>query len=443
MMYTLISALALALFYLFYKWLLSRDTLHRFNRFVLLASLLLTATLPLLHMDFGRLADDVAIAIQEVVVTPANGYDMQSMPVRDDVQLLDVLTWSDHLPSTMLLGVIFVGYLLVAGVLLLVFLYKLTGLIEQCHGSKTERLDDGCHLLLHDRDYAPFSWMRTIVVSHKDYEANGPMILAHEREHVHLGHSWDLLLAQLCCCVQWFNPAAWLVKKELQAVHEYEADEAMLRSGCNATQYQMKLIETALGARFSSIANNFTNVSTKKRILMMMKKETSPWARAKVLYMIPVAMLVLFATSCKYQPKAEETQEEATIAESDAPAAASVTVNGYKADAPKDDSEIFMFCEELPEFSGGMVALMEYLQKSLKYPESAMKEGTQGRVIVQFVVEKDGSVSNVEVVRSVSAVLDAEAVRVVSAMPAWTPGKQRGEVVRTKFTLPVTFRLND
>ena len=492
MYYLLLSAIALVLFYLFYKWLMSRDTLHRFNRVALLTMLLLSVALPAIHLDLGAKASEFAQMLEELVVTPGEVVETEAQlspigegTLQEKSPLVQEGMWKAAFPFLIYLaGVVF-------------FLVRLcVGLVRNLRLGKREHtvLEDGNRLVLHDGNYAPFSWMHTIVVSHEDYAANGPMILAHEREHIRLGHSWDVLLCQLCCTFQWFNPAAWLLKRELQAVHEYEADEAMLRSGTDARHYQMKLIETALGARFNSIANNFTNCSTKKRILMMLKKQTSPWARLKVLYVLPVAAVVLFAASCnnpKEEAEALDTQgpnlemqslnepliivdykemsaeefknlnsddinhievlkSEAAVSQWGSKGANGVIVVTTKkaiaAKAEETDSsdtpqEVFNVVEKMPEFEGGVANMLEYLRKNIKYPVEAIKNGAQGRVIVQFVVNKDGSIVDANVVKSVSPELDAEALRVVQSMPKWIPGEQRGEKVRVQFTLPVQFKL--
>lgn len=489
MFYLALSSIALALFYLFYKWLLSRDTLHRFNRVVLLVVLMLSVVLPAVHLDLGTRAADFAQMLEELVVTPGEA-SLQPSFEGEGAQAVKspLLQEGKGEAPTVLLA------LYLAGVLF--FLVRLgVGVVRNArlsrHGS--ERLDDGTRLVLHDGRYAPFSWMHTIVVSRRDYDANAPMILAHEREHIRLGHSWDILLCQLCLAFQWFNPAAWLLKRELQAVHEFEADEAMLRSGTDARQYQMKLIETALGARFNSIANNFTHCSTKKRILMMMKKQTSPWARLKVLYVLPVAALVLLAASCdnpKEEADAQKTSEVMSVkaeavplyvvdgnvvsaeefknlnpddiesmevlkgeaatsqwgsrGENGAVVATTKKAASKAADEPADaEPEVFNVVEKMPEFEGGVQNLLQFLKANITYPEEAKKNGTQGRVVVQFVVDKDGSITDANIVKSVSPELDAEALRVVKIMPKWTPGEQKGEKVRVKFTLPVQFKLPD
>jgi TonB family protein len=513
MQYLLLSSLALAAFYLLYKWLLSRDTFHRFNRIVILVLMIATTLFPFvapfLPLHLGKAASEVSIQLRELVVSP------ERVAVLDaeipQASLLEAATPLTAMQASTLLLI----SLAVTAIFLFLLLHRLNGLRRRCH-SHYETLSDGIRLVLHDDDYAPFSWMRYVVCSRKDYMAIGSTILAHERAHIRLHHSWDLLLAQVCCAVQWFNPAAWLMKRELQVVHEFEADEAMLHAGCNAHDYQKKLIETALGARFSSIANNFTHVSTKKRILMMIKKPTSPWARLKVLILIPVAAAAVFAASCTdNKPETDLLSdlikdgdvvfvlngEVVSRATYEALSIGSIdTMNALKdkeslrkfsaegkdavilittkeasphrptpqtpSDSPLkgegslpigrigvglsegtipsvDDDEVFQVVEEMPQYPGGVEALMDNLKKNLRYPKEAQDARKEGRVIAQFVVEKDGSITGVEVVRSVDPLLDAEAVRVIREMPKWTPGKQKGEPVRVKFTIPVSFKLQD
>ena len=175
---------------------------------------------------------------------------------------------------------------------------------------------------------------------------------------------------------------------------------------------------------------------------MMMKKQTSPWARMKALFVLPVAFAAVTVISCT-SPK-EKKVENKDVAESvqkDTPTSIDETQVVAYATTPRaeEQGEIFMVVEEQPMFPGGMEELMKYLQKEIKYPQEAIDKGIGGKVIVQFVVNTDGSICNDSVVKSVDPILDAEAIRVVRSMPNWTPGKQRGEPVRVRFTMPVAF----
>ena len=438
--YILKVSLSLAAFYLFYKLLCSRDTWHRANRCLLLSILALSAAVPFMHIDLNAINAEASIVIEEL------GMALLTDPVADEAILTSEPTLWQRIPwqqipwHTVLASI----YLTGLAVYLLKFIGGLASIAQLIRHSKRREMADGILLVTHTKDYSPFSWMRYIIVSEHDIQENYDMILAHERAHIQRGHSWDLLFAQLCTTAQWFNPAAWLLKRELEAIHEYEADSATLHEGFDARQYQLRLFEAATGVKYSSFTNNFINCSTKKRIIMMMKKQTSPWALLKALYVLPVAFATVSIFSCT-SPK-EKKVENKDVAESvqqDTPTSIDETQVVAYASTPREEEqgEIFMVVEEEPVYPGGMEELMKFLQKNIRYPKEAMEQNKQGRVIVQFVVNKDGSISEATVVRSVDTYLDAEALRVVNAMPNWTPGKQKGEPVRVKFTIPVNFRL--
>ena len=373
-----------------------------------------------------------------------------------------------------------------------------------CH-HRSRRLSDGSRLVITGRDYAPFSWRNFIVISRKDYESNGDIIVAHEQAHIRLHHSVDLILAQLFCAVQWFNPAAWMLKRSLLEVHEYEADASVLERGFDECRYQICLVRAALQGRFAVTTNNFANCSTKKRIVMMKRISTNPWARMRVLLMLPAAAFaIVMASACKSDesespvksqdglsgqesvevlPNGQNTQDLIlNLPGVEMDADGNITVNGKKVsrilingqeldeknlpaagsderraleraaevlgsvdgekNASDPDDDVFMVVEEMPEFPGGTDALLEYLRTNLKYPDECKENNIQGRVLVSFVVNKTGEIINAEVVKSVNELLDAEALRVVNSMPVWKPGKQRGEVVRVKYVVPVNFSMN-
>ena len=439
LLYILKVSLSLAAFYMFYKLLCSRDTLHRFNRCLLLFILALSAVVPFMYIDLGIISHEAAVEIGQL------GAALEAEPVEmaatEDAPapLWQRMPW--HLiPWRMILcGIYTVGLLVCLGH----FVGSLLSIALLIRRSKRRVMADGTILVAHNKAYGPFSWMRYIIVSEQDLSDNFDMILAHERAHIHLGHSWDLLFVQLCATAQWFNPAAWLLKRELEAIHEFEADSDTLRQGFDARQYQLRLFEEAVGVKFNTITNNFNNCSTKKRIIMMMKRQTSPWARMKALFVLPVAFVAVAVISCT-SPKEKKSDASQEVVQQSQPASVpEIQVVTY-APQPKEveQGEVFLAVEEQPMFPGGMEAMMKFLQQNVKYPKEAQEQGKQGRVIVQFVVNKDGSISNDTIVRSVDPLLDAEALRVVRSMPNWTPGKQRGKEVRVRFTLPVTFRLD-
>ena len=540
LLYVIKVSLTLAAFYLFYKLLCSRDTLHRSNRVLLLFLLILSAVIPFMYVDLGMDSQEANEVFEELTMTTEPTEDVTSASVVQES--VSPKLWQQVPWRAVLVG----AYLIGLAVCIVRFASSLLSIVRLIRGSQRQALPDGTVLVTHTKDYSPFSWMRYIIVSERDLRDNRDMILAHERAHIRLGHSWDLLFAQLCATMQWFNPAAWLLKRELEAIHEYEADSATLRQGFDARQYQLRLFEAASGVKYSSFTNNFTNCSTKKRIIMMMKKQTSPWALLKALYVLPVAFAAVAVISCTSPKEKKDSghlsdvmvhgenpllvftfedstelniqgqqlnydgmpdfdylkpcgltpeninsidalqseESKALYGERGSNGAVLFGVKGKTAkevfaslsdyavetgsEEPlkvnlkktskggveggtpftyetttikQEEDEVFQVVEEQPMFPGGMQELMKYLQMNIRYPKEAQDKGIQGRVIVQFVVNKDGSICEANVVKSVDPLLDAEALRVINAMPHWTPGKQRGEPVRVRFTIPVAFHL--
>ena len=430
LVYILKSAACLAVFYLFYKLLMSRDTFHRFNRFALLGLLVLSSLLPLVEASVNSPA-----AVQETMLT------LEQLLLMADIQP-EGESMAAATPSATVLWLRAALLVYLTGIVFFIArnlcsLARLGRLIRQ---GKREALDSylpdrkekNVRLVVHDHDIAPFSWMHWIVIARKDLEENGREILIHELAHIRNRHSWDLLLADLCIFVQWFNPAAWLLKQELQNIHEYEADETVLREGVNARNYQMLLIKKAVGTRLYSMANSFNHSSLKKRITMMLKEKSNPWARAKYLYILPLAALAVTAFA---RPEVSAVADEISAVKVIAPAVHdSIQPNVQPAVAAPSSA-----LDQMPEFPGGMEALNTYLRNNIRYPQEAQKAGIQGRVIIQFIVSKDGSITDAEVVESVDPQLDAEGLRLIKNMPRWKPGMRKGQAIRVKQTLPIRF----
>ena len=432
MLYLLKTSLSLAAFYLFYKLLCSRDTWHRQNRLLLILIFALSAVIPFMYIDLGIAAREASVFIEGLTlvgeVVELEGATLDATP--------HPTTWWQQIPWLTLLTTLYLAGLIVC---ITHFIMSLLAIVSLIRKSKRHTLPDGTILVTHTKSYGPFSWMRYIIVSERDLSDNSAMILAHERAHIRLHHSWDLLFVQLCATAQWFNPAAWLLKRELEAIHEYEADSDTLRQGFDARQYQLRLFEAVIGTNFNTITNNFNNCSTKKRIIMMMKKQSSPWTRMKALFVLPVTFVAVAVISCT-SPKEKKAENQETTQQVQPAGIDDIQVTGFAA-TPKaeEQGEIFQIVEEQPIFPGGMEELMKYMQKEIQYPQEALDKGIGGRVVVQFVVDKDGSITDANVVKSIDPTLDAEALRVVNSMPNWTPGKQKGEPVRVRFTLPVAF----
>ena len=502
--YDLKVAVLIAVFYMFYRLLLAKETFHRVNRIVLLLTAVASFVLPL-----------CVITTHQTLVIPMPQVDVEiGTAVAVDLQS-DTTRYQD-LQSVL-------SYLFIFGVVatLAHTLWSVFRILTLIRNSKQHPQPDGTILCVTgNANLAPFSWMHYIVMNRSDYDIRDAAILAHERGHIRLHHSWDVLLVDILTALQWFNPAIWMLRSDLRAIHEYEADGAVLSQGINARQYQYLLITKAASIGGYSIANGISHSTLKNRITMMQNNKSQRSRLIKLLALIPIVGVALalnaktvtdyvYDEPQKQQPikkgkkagtikmgnetiqvigetaddRVEPTaglriiqteagkqpifivdgvrMDEKQVKEISPDKIASISVlkdkaaiDVYGQDA-KDgvvvitlkenivsgNGEVFINVEEQPQFPGGAPKLLEYLSQNIRYPKEAMEADKQGRVIVSFVIRKDGSISDAKVVKPVDPLLDAEALRVVNTMPNWTPGKQSGKAVNVKYTVPITFRL--
>lgn len=383
-------ALCLALLYLPFWGLLKKETFFHYNRIVLLAITLLSFILPLISIPeiSSQLAPSETISIQ-----------LEEINVMISGKVLsENISWKTILAIIYLLGAV------------TCLLYKMIDLVRLIRfiprGCLWVHTENGIHIHCHAHDVVPFSWMNHIVISEKDYEENGHNILLHEQAHIACGHSWDVLWLSFVEVLQWFNPFVWMLSKEIQDIHEYEADSTVLRKGINARDYQLLIIQKVVGSGSYTFANNFNHSSLKKRITMMIKEKSNPWARVKYLYILPIVAICMIA--CTQNVKSTISYEEVEVK---------------------------------PEYPGGMGELSKLMKSNLLYPLISFENGVQGEVLVQFVIDKEGNVKEVTVFKGVDPYLDAEALRVIKMMPKWKPGKHEGKEVNVKCTIPVGFRL--
>ncbi|WP_300770847.1 M56 family metallopeptidase [uncultured Bacteroides sp.] len=292
LIYILKSAVCLAIFYLFYKLLMSRETFHRFNRFSLLGLMIICSIIPFAKISMERPVEtvQVEISMDESLMMPVITDTDPATPTGDTSTMEYIILFAT---AIYLLGIVFFAAKEI---------FQFRKVFNITRRGKEEDInlyikdDTGkIKLIVTDENISPFSWMNRIVISRTDLKENGREILCHEMAHITNHHSIDLVLADICILLQWFNPASWLIKSELQNVHEFEADETVIRNGIDARNYQLLLIKKAVGSRLYSIANSFNHSKLKKRITMMMKKKSSPWARAKYLYVLPLAAVAVAA----------------------------------------------------------------------------------------------------------------------------------------------------
>ena len=286
-------AVVLTVFYMFYRLLLSKDTFHRFNRIVLLGTAALSFVLPL-----------CVITIHKVVTLPAVQATGQVFE-GTAVGVVTAAEASQPLWPYVTFAVFAVGALGILAIAI-ISIIKVVDIISK---GEHQILEGGEVLVIVDAGTVPFSWMRYIVLSREDYESGYTQILTHERAHIALRHSWDIIFVDMITALQWFNPAMWMLKADLRAIHEFEADDAVLRSGADIKEYQYLLIRKAVSKSGYSVANSFNHSTLKARITMMLNKKSSRLSAWKALYVLPLVGISLGLT---VQTKTDYVYEEQT-----------------------------------------------------------------------------------------------------------------------------------
>lgn len=406
--YLIKANVVLVVLFGFYQLISAGDTFFKWRRVSLLTIYVLSLLLPTI---------DLSVLVNETAplgnILPRMAYNLPEVmvkPTRDAFDWHQLAVW------------------LYAGVTLALLLRVFWQVVVVCRlAQRSERATlHGTAVCLLTGDYSPFSFFRWIFVNPVNKSPSQvKQILTHEQTHVAQWHSADALLSQLFVAAFWFNPVAWLMRLQVRNNLEYLADRSVINGGTDKKAYQYHLLAVAYRTNVATITNNFNVLPLKKRIKMMNKQTSNPLARFKYLLLVPLAIALLAMNSTAMRANVQKKVVK-------------TTKTTKKADA---SNKVYEVVEQMPTFPGGDAALMKYLAENIKYPVSAQKAKEQGRVVVQFIVEKDGAVTGVKTVRSVTPALDAEAVRVIKAMPKWTPGKQGGQPVRVNYNVPVSFRL--
>lgn len=512
----------IAVLWLVYRLLFRNSNRVKFNRFFLLTAMLFALALPFIGMQMGQSAPQVATLKQslfggatmlnEIIVTP------DGQPVLPEV-MVTTSTATSRFSLWQVIGGI---YLIGVGVMLLLFLFKIGKLVALILRSPKEKRE-GYTAVFTGREQGSFSFFRYAFFPN---ESVSPDIVRHEASHIGHRHSWDVLFVEVMMVLQWFNPFIYLYKKELQSLHEYQADRDVVATGVDKRNYMMLILQQCTAVDFSGIGNNFSLILTKKRIKMITKNEKAKGLWWRLLATLPVLAILLVAntkvtaqekkaenqpftieiagsfeiydddgfpiqlkdtviynedgsyvkyvTSDDIDPETGEPRQKMTITThkiDGTPAdymnlhweingnVARYTAENFSistdesllilleglsslADKSKNDS-IFQAVEQMPEFPGGLDELMKFVAGNVKYPEEAKDKNIEGRVFVSFVIEKDGSVNEVKVLRGIGGGCDEEAVRVISSLPKWKPGMHKGEPVRVSYQMPINFKLND
>ena len=408
LLYIARAGLYLSLFFAFYLLVMRRTTFFRLNRVLLLAGSYLCLLLPFIRL---RSVSAASFASQLIMVGTGAESDIPSQA--------PAFPWQEVLLALYLTGA------LVTLALFLVSAWKTVRQIRK--GEEVER--DGCRLVLLEEDVPSFSWGRRVVMSRKDLAQN-PAIFTHECMHVQCHHTLDLLLFLPLQLIFWWNPLVWITREELRLLHEYQADEGVIQKGIDATQYQLLLVRKAVGEQRFSLASGFRHANLKNRINMMLKPTSAGWMRWSYLALIPILAVLMYACNNPKKSKAPAVTDAPAVTEE--PAVADV-----------QEAVAYDAIEVKPGFNGGDAnEFARWVNSQMKYPEEAKAQNIQGRVMLQFVVGADGALRDIQVVRSAHELLDAEAVRVVSASPKWEPGyNAEGKAVPVSFMFPLVFKL--
>lgn len=525
------AAVTLTLLYSLYGICLRRESFHSLNRAVLMLILVASVALPFIHVEtslptlFGWMTDSSArVEIEEVRGEPMAD---ETISVAEESEMaqasMPIIGWTEWLFTLYIIGVVFFALRYLLAIL------RTVRTIRQATPAKVEGKDDERILINRDLGSA-CSWLHWVLLAPADVD--NPSILTHERAHIRLGHSYDKVVCEIVVRLLWFVPFGWMLREDLSDIHEYEADRAVLDAGFDVKEYCLLLIHRATHPNMTPVVNAFNESKTKQRMARMFQPKSSNRSTLKALYLLPLAAVAIVATAEPRQERKPEVvppvisfiKEKAVTNE----AQPLIVLNGKVVDAaalnwsddvtdsdlaealrintediehitvlkgisgkaiwgergangviqietkrPVDDEdpahEVFVIAEEPAEFVGGSEALMQYLSRNTRYPSIAIEHGVQGTVHVEFIVQKDGEITNVkatllenpdqkgnvtvtayatekraphkESITQAKEVLKASAVAMVRNMPDWKPAHQRGQPVRMKMSLPITYRL--
>lgn len=421
LLYLLQVHIALTLLYIAYKALFSRDTHFGTRRVLLLVILLFTITYPLYHISIiGQAVPQVLhFSLSELQVSPTGS---NAAPATLDLYRLGAWLYG--------------GIALLLGLRMVIRLLSIVGLRRR---GRLHREGAWC-IVVCPEPMQPCSFFHWIFLpaSMADTPDARATILKHEKAHIRQMHTLDILLGEVVAALCWINPFAWLLLKEIRLNLEYLADRAALADEPEKRAYQYLLLDLARDNRPHASAIPFGHSFLKERIAMINCRDSSTRSRYRYLLVLPLCfLLVVGSQSCR--------QSSGHKVQNDNPIQSTTSEAQPQTATPREIPEqepVFEVAEVMPEFPGGNRALFEFIAENLKYPQKAIDNQTEGRVILQFVVDRQGKVNNIQVKRSIDPALDQAAIDVLRALPDWKPGMQNGKPVNVRYTLPIVFKLS-
>ena len=423
-------AAAIAVFWIIYRLLFNNSNRIKFNRFYILSSIVFALALPLLGMLIAKGSPEIVnfkqnlfsgIMLPEIIISPDG-----NVAVSDATTAVQTQATTHAYNLWRIIAILyFIGF----GVSLLLLLFKLSRIFFVIARSPKEKCN-GYTAVYTGKEQGSFSFLNYAFFPGKSVDKE---IVRHEMSHISHHHSWDIVFIEIMMVLQWFNPFIYLFKRDLQCLHEYQADRDVVDAGANKRDYMMLILQQCTAVDFSRMSNNFSLILTKKRIKMITKSEKTKGLWWRLLVTLPVLAVMLVAnTNAIAKEQLAENNSEAKI----------IATEDIKTDVQQSKDSIYEAgdVEVMPQFPGGDEAMMKFIQENTVYPEKAKKKGIGGKTFVAFTIEKDGSITDVKVLRGCDKECDAEAVRVVKSMPKWKPGKVKGQPVRVNFTMPFVFK---
>ena len=419
-LYQVKSAFCLSLFCIVYLLLVRNLTFYRLNRFFLLSAIALSFVIPVLHIE---LLTAKPAAMANIVLDTLFVSDTYPVSSADQA-----FSWT---------SLVTYGYFAVALLFAGFFIYQILGLLTlvRRHGIKRRK---GSFLVTIPDALPAFSFFNVLFINASvSADEKGNPVIQHELAHARQFHSADILLLELVKIVQWFNPFIFIVQRLVKETHEYLADEAVLEQNSDSAGYRLLLLSQVFGIQ-PGISNSFNHSLIKKRFTMMSKKKSPMIRQVRYLLLLPVAfLLVLFLSSQGNAFSQEKKKQEIAPPPPPPPPPPvdyTVTENG---------DSVYLDVDEPPLFEGGGIeSVQKYVQEKLTYPPEAKASKIQGKVMVQWIVNEKGEVTNVKIVRGVTKELDQEAFDIISSMPDWKPGIKDGKPVKVQFTMPILFKIN-
>ncbi len=405
------SMLIISFFCLIYLFIFNKEASFKQNRFFLSLGLVLSATLPFINIPVS----DNTPMLYFADLTSIEVYGYESI----DKSIESSFKWINVFHSIYFIGVFY---------FLSRFLYQLAKISSFYRKAEVQKKGN-VNLVYTGKKHSVFSFFNSIFIdSTSATSADLDIIINHERVHITQKHSIDLLLFGVLAIVQWFNPFVWLYRKIIKQNHEFLADKGLLKKGLSLEKYQEVLLQNYSFLSFG-LTNSFNHSLTFKRLIMMKKNSSNKSSLLKIVLILPIVIVISIWVSCSKELQNLTTQDELTVE----------TVKSKTADG----EEIFMIVKEMPQFPGGELGLRKYIADNVKYPKAAADSGISGKVYVRFAVMSTGKVEKVVIARGVHQLLDEEAMRVISKLPDWTPGKQKGKAVNVWYTIPINFALDN